>query len=589
MNTAVHAQDHSALAAAVLGEQVRAYYRTNTWAIVTALVIVPTLLVVGFSGVLSAALLYSWLAGMYVVAAGRVALNIAYVRRRPPVDEVRKWVRSAVVGTVVSGAMWGAAGVFLFVPGIVRDQLLLLLVLASVGAGAVVALSSVMPAFYGFLLTSLSPVTLVLARQGDRFHVVLALLVVVYGAALSYFALVVNRILTESLRLRFEQVELLQEMTRKKEEAERANLSKSRFLAAASHDLRQPLHALGLFVSALESRLRQASEHTLVGHIRASLQALEDLLNSLLDVSRLDAGTIVPRVVDCPLQPLFDRLRVEFAPEAQAKNLRLRARPTGTAVATDPVLLERILRNLLANALRYTTSGGVLLAARRRQSAVWIEVWDTGIGIAQEYQRDIFEEFFQIGNDARDRNKGLGLGLAIVRRLTNLLGHRLDLVSRPGHGSRFRVELPGRPSKPAAAIAPRPAGLGFEGVLVAVVEDDLVVLNAMRTLLVQWGCRVAGGARVEQVLATLGTEAPAVILADYRLTEGTTGIMAVARICEHYGVQIPALLVTGDTSVNRLRDASASGLMILHKPVAPARLRAALQHLVGPQRRSLQM
>lgn len=589
MKTSVRAPDHTALAAAVLGEQVHAYYRTNTWALVTALVIVPTLLVAGFSGVLSAALLYSWLAGMYVVAAVRVAVNVAYLKRRPPVEKARTWARAAIIGTVSSGAIWGAAGVFLFVPGVVRDQLLLLLVLASVGAGAVVALSALMPAFYGYLLTSLSPVTLVLARQGDRFHVVLAVLVVVYGAALSYFALVVNRILTESLRLRFEQVELLKEMTRKKEEAERANLGKSRFLAAASHDLRQPLHALGLFVSALESRLRQASEHVLVGHIRASLEALEDLLNSLLDVSRLDAGTIVPRIVDCPLQPLFDRLRVEFTPDAQAKNLWLRTRPTKVAVATDPILLERVLRNLLANALRYTNSGGVLLAARCRQSSVWIEVWDTGIGIAQEHQRDIFEEFFQIGNDARDRNKGLGLGLAIVRRLTYLLGHRLDLVSRVGRGSRFRVELPGRPSTPAAAFVPQAAGGDFEGVLVAVVEDDLVVLNAMRTLLVQWGCRVAAGARVEQVLAALGTEAPAVILADYRLTEDMTGIMAIQRIGEHYGVPIPALLVTGDTSVNRLRDASASGLTILHKPVAPARLRAALRHLLSPQRRSLQM
>ncbi|MHB1951348.1 MAG: ATP-binding protein, partial [Acidiferrobacteraceae bacterium] len=567
MKVSEHATGTGALRTAILGEQVHAYYRTNVWALITALGIVPTLLVIGFSGALNSALLYGWLAGMYAVAAARVMLAAAYLRRRPPADEARKWANAAIVGTLISGSLWGAAGVLLFVPDVVRDQLLLLLVLACVGAGAVVALSAILPAFYGYLLTSFSPVLLALFRVGDRVHMVLALLVVVYAAALSYFALVVNRILTESLRLRFEQVELLKEMTRKKEEAERANLGKSRFLAAASHDLRQPLHALGLFVSALEGRLRQGSEHVLIGHIRASLQALEDLLNSLLDVSRLDAGTVIPRIADCPLQPLFDRLRNESVPVAQAKNLRFRVRTTKLAVATDALLLERILRNLLANAIRYTKQGGVLLAARRRGSSVWVEVWDTGIGIKPEHQRDIFEEFFQVGNEARDRTKGLGLGLAIVQRLCRLLNHRLELVSQVGRGSRFRVEMPARAAMPVATGAPSPARIGFEDALVAVVEDDVVVLNAIRTLLAQWGCRIAGGTHADEVLAALGKEAPEVILADYRLADGVTGTDVVRRIREHFHLPIPALLVTGDTSVSRLRDATASGLMILHKPV----------------------
>ncbi|MHB1951692.1 MAG: ATP-binding response regulator, partial [Acidiferrobacteraceae bacterium] len=233
--------------------------------------------------------------------------------------------------------------------------------------------------------------------------------------------------------------------------------------------------------------------------------------------------------------------------------------------------------------------GGVLLAARRRGSSVWVEVWDTGIGIKPEHQRDIFEEFFQVGNEARDRTKGLGLGLAIVQRLCRLLNHRLELVSQVGRGSRFRVEMPARAAMPVAAGAPSPVRIGFEDALVAVVEDDVVVLNAIRTLLAQWGCRIAGGTHADEVLAALGKEAPEVILADYRLADGVTGTDVVRHIREHFRVPIPALLVTGDTSVSRLRDATASGLMILHKPVSPARLRAALQHVLGPLRRSLQM
>ncbi|MHB1941714.1 MAG: ATP-binding response regulator [Acidiferrobacteraceae bacterium] len=571
--------DRGTLSGAILGEQVRVYYQGNTFALVIAFLIVPTLLAVGLRGALPDARLGSWLLAMYLVAAGRSVLNIAYRRHPVPVVEARRWARAAVAGTVVSGMAWGAGGVLLFVPGVVHDQLLLLLVLASVSAGAVVALSALLPAFYTYILTSLFPVAVVLARQGDRFHTVLALLVLVYGGALSYFASIIHRILRESLQLRFEHVALLKEMMLKKEEAERANLGKSRFLAAASHDLRQPLHALGLFVAALEARVQATSARVLIKHIRSSLQALEDLLNSLLDISRLDAGVIVPRVFDSPLQPLFDRLEVEFGPQAEAKSLSLRVHPTDAAVATDPVLFERIVRNLLSNALRYTDSGGVVLGTRRRRELIRVEVWDTGVGIAPEHQRDIFEEFFQVGNDARDRNKGLGLGLAIVQRLTHLLGHRLDLVSRPGRGSRFSVELPWRSTPQAPLSAPVLLSMGFQGALIGVIDDDPEVLSGMGALLTQWGCRVVAAARTEQLLLMLRGKPPMVIIVDYRLPDGVTGVDAVAQVRTHYGIDVPAVIITGDTAVKRLQNVEASGIEILHKPVAPARLRALLQRL----------
>ncbi len=575
--------EQDALAGAILDEQVRTYYQGNTFALVIAFLIVPTLLAVGLRGVLPDARLGGWLLAMYIVAAARSALNVAYLRRSVPVAEARRWARAAVSGAVVSGMAWGVGGVLLFVPGVVHDQLLLLLVLASVSAGAVAALSALRPAFYTYILTSLLPVVVVLVRQGDRFHTVLALLVLVYGGALSYFASIVHRILRESLQLRFEHMALLKEMMLKKEEAERANLGKSRFLAAASHDLRQPLHALGLFVAALETRMRATSEYILIKHIRSSLQALEDLLNSLLDISRLDAGVIVPRVFDSLLQPLFDRMKIEFGPQAEAKNLSLRVHPTDATVATDPLLFERILRNLLSNALRYTDSGGVVLGARQRRERIRVEVWDTGAGIAPEHQRDIFEEFFQVGNDARDRNKGLGLGLAIVQRLTLLLGHHLDLVSRPGRGSRFSVELPRRSTPHALPSAPTLLNMRFQGSLICVIDDDSAVLNGMSTLLTQWGCRVVAAARVEQLLLMLREGPPTVIIADYRLPDGVTGVDVVARVRAHYGIDIPAVIVTGDTAIKRLQDVDASGIEILHKPVAPARLRTLLQHLLSGQ------
>ncbi|NTV11137.1 MAG: HAMP domain-containing protein, partial [Zoogloea sp.] len=299
-----------------------------------------------------------------------------------------------------------------------------------------------------------------------------------------------DRLLDSREELERRVAEATRQLVERKEEAERANLSKSRFLAAASHDLRQPMHALGLFVAELAQKRHAPETRRLVEQITRASEAMEDLLHSLLDISRLEAGVLVPQVSAFPLQPLLDRLSANYRREANECDVRLRIRPTPLWVESDPLLLERIIANLLSNALLYSPRGTVLVATRLRGGRVRVEVRDSGIGIPRESQEAVFQEFVQLDNPERSRYKGLGLGLAIVRGLVVLLGHRLRLRSEPGRGSVFAVELQrGQPGELPSAESLEPASR-LAGLRVALVDDDPLALSALTSLLESWGCEV---------------------------------------------------------------------------------------------------
>lgn len=372
------------------------------------------------------------------------------------------------------------------------------------------------------------------------------------------------------------------ELRAQKEAAEAAVLAKSRFLAAASHDLRQPLHALTLLIAALRERRLEGEARRLVEHIDESAGALEGLLNALLDLSKLDAGVVTAHTECFPAQRTLDNLSRQFAPLARAKGLRLRIHASACHVQTDPVLLERILNNLVGNALRYTDRGGVLVGIRRTSRGARFEVWDSGRGIPAAFRERIFEEYFQLENPERHRDKGLGLGLAIVARLARLLGGGVLVESTPGRGSCFRFQVP-RCQAAARRVATEPDSfaLPLAGTLVAFIDDDEQILEAMMRVFEQWGVEMAAGSEVEAVrdeLRELG-RAPDLILSDYRLRGGRTGIDAVRLLREAFGEAIPAALITGDTAPESIQAISASGLALLHKPLKPAKLRALLSHL----------
>ncbi len=377
------------------------------------------------------------------------------------------------------------------------------------------------------------------------------------------------------------------DLAAKKEEAERANTARSRFFASASHDLRQPLHALGLFGEALKQRVKSGELRTLAAQISSSISSLETLLNTLLDVSRLDAGIIEVRKRHFPASQLFEHIRQQFEGPAAAKGLKLKVRPSNWILHSDPVLLERILINLVSNALRYTQSGRILVAGRKHGNSLLIQVWDTGIGIPQNALDTIFEEFVQLNNPERDREKGLGLGLAIVARTASLLGLRISVHSRVGHGSVFGLEVPlgsTHQLSPAETMHPPPAA-SLQERLAVVVDDEVPILRAMENLFKTWGVSLVTGRSAGEALDQLRQlgSAPDFLITDYSLPGDTDGIEVARRFRAAYGPELPVLVLTGDTAADTLQCITDAGLKIMHKPVRPARLRAALAHLLDKE------
>lgn len=356
-------------------------------------------------------------------------------------------------------------------------------------------------------------------------------------------------------------------------EADLANVAKSRFLAAVSHDLRQPIHAQGLFLNVLARTELTAKQREIVANVGAASAAAGDMLHTLMDFSRIEAGAVTPSARAFLLQPLLNRIEKEFSSQADAKGLRYRSRETRLAVHSDPALVEMILRNLVSNAIRYTRRGGILLACRKRGGAAVLEVFDTGIGIAASQHEEVFREFHQLGNPERDRRKGLGLGLSIVKGLAQRLGHPLGLDSVPGRGSVFRLALPVadavevEPEDSAKDLVPRRAGIR-----ILLVEDDEAVRLGTQQQLLDWGFECDAVEGIEAAQAAARRQPPSLVISDFRLRNHSTGADVIAALRACLDQALPALLITGDTAPDRIREARSHGIPLLHKPVAPSAL-----------------
>jgi len=372
--------------------------------------------------------------------------------------------------------------------------------------------------------------------------------------------------------------EALQASTRELGEANRA---KSRFIAAASHDLRQPLHALGLFVARLQGRVKAAERSRIVEQIDASVAAMNELFNDLLDMSKLDSGVLAPNISEFPIAQLLERTESTFSAAARKKGLSLRIVRNSGWVRSDFILLERILLNLVSNAVRYTARGKVVVGCRLRGRHLRIDVFDRGPGIPEDEHISIFREFYQLGDPQRERQGGMGLGLAIVDRLCRLLKHQIDLASALGKGSRFSILVPSVAARallvdPKDSVHPTPDSIG--GKLVVVIDDDPLVLDSTGGLLRSWGCHVltVGSARVALAGLAEGNQSPDLIICDYQLSDGQTGIEAIEELRKSLNLPIPAFLISGDMAPERIREARMSGYHLLHKPVRPRALRAML-------------
>ncbi|MBK7616903.1 MAG: response regulator [Burkholderiales bacterium] len=496
----------------------------------------------------------------------------------------RAVVRRLMVGGAIHGLLWGSLGWLTLGRTSDKSSYLVLAVIAGMSGGATATLALLLPLQLAFLLPVFFMITLKVWWLGDPAYFGLGLICVGYLASLLHHGLVNARATRTTIGLRFENIALLEKLHAETQlaqdarlEAEQANAAKSKFLAAASHDLRQPIHAQGLFLEVLAHTALDAQQRELLASAGAAREASAEMLNTLLDFSRIEAGVVQPQVQAFRVQNLLNKIEREFVQQADAKGLAYRSRESALVLQSDPALVELILRNLVSNAIQYTQHGGLLVTCRRRGEQALLEVWDTGMGIAASQQAEVFREFHQLGNPERDRSKGLGLGLAIVNGLAHTLGHAVSLSSSPQRGSVFRLALPLAPgSAPAVLPAPEDNAAWQSQRRVLVIDDDAQVREGMLHLLRDWGCLCDAASTVDEALVLAQNTRPDLVISDYRLGEQRTGIEAIAALRALVGGVLPGLLITGDTAPDRLREATASGIPLLHKPVSTSQLYRAL-------------
>jgi signal transduction histidine kinase/CheY-like chemotaxis protein len=517
----------------------------------------------------------------YIVGCMSAHLTLLYLYHRRKLKASSRWRIWAVGFTLVAfveGLGWGWAPVWLVDSARVDLRLLVICTTLIVGAAAVPAFSSYLPAFFALFLPAILPITIASAYDRDPELHIVAIMAAIYDFTIALLAFQSAKKFRELVTLRVKSADLAEQLRSQVELVEQAMIAKSNFLAAASHDLRQPVHAIALFAGALRELPLSESGQRLAAQIESSVVALDGLFAALLDISRLDAHSVDVRRSSFAVGSLMARVVQDFAGEAGAKGVRIGFVDTRARVYADPILLERVLRNLVSNAVRYTPKGRVLVGCRRRREAVELQICDTGLGIAPEHREIIFKEYFQLNNPERDRQKGLGLGLAIVQRLVRLQGSSLSLRSQPGRGSCFGVLVPlaGEAYAPAPRepTLPTPRGAG----LIVVVDDEAPILTGMMTLLEGWGYKVAGAGSGEAVIAELAQWpiCPDLVISDHWLRSGETAFDVIDRVRVEYNDDIPAILISGDTGPALLAEAKAAGFVLLQKPTHHGKLRAAI-------------
>jgi signal transduction histidine kinase len=538
-------------------------------------------------------LLIAWL----IVKTLFFAVHIVRVTlRRPkviPPQEVARWERELFFSATVAGFLWGATGVIFFTP----DQTLIVLyigfVLFGVSGSLVASLAAYWPAYPPYAMGTLCPLVFSCIMAGGELFVTMGIMCLLYMFTNIFFSRAAYHSLRTSVELRFANLELIAQLQDEKDRVIAADRTKTKFLAAASHDLRQPIHALGMFASTLatlaaQPALKRELMQEITQKLQLSVKGLSSLLNTLLDISKLDAGVVEKHTQKMALQTLFDSVEGEFSEPARQKSLQFKVMKTSAWVMSDPVLLKQILNNLVSNAIRYTEKGRVIVGARRRGGNIEIQIWDSGQGIAADQHEAIFGEFIQLHNPQRDREQGLGLGLSIVKRTAALLDHQIQLRSQLGRGTGFSVFIKAvdaiaSPISSAPTIsAAQPDSIAKVTKTVVLIDDDKDVLEAMRLLVTQWQYQVITAHSADAAVALLATTAIdelnqiVHIVSDYRLADGLNGADAIRAVLNQLKRDVPATIITGDTSPERIREAATSGFKVLHKPLEPELLRAVI-------------
>ncbi|MGV8933102.1 MAG: hybrid sensor histidine kinase/response regulator [Gallionellaceae bacterium] len=522
--------------------------------------------------------LLTWLICFYVIHA---IDTYQWLRGRDKLSTIQECRNMSLFFNILTGftaLMWGLTALYFF-PNDLAYQALLICISLGLAAGAITLDSVYPPSLYIFVLGVTLPLLIRLILVGAQTQLILAGMLLLFLFATISAGRSLSKTFWRSLWQRHENDFLVEQLTMQKAIAESANHDKSRFLATASHDLRQPLQALVLFSESLQEITMEEEPKQLSMQIGKSVSALVDMFDELLDISKLDAGVVLANRQNFAVHEVMDRLHSEFQPLAAAKGIAMEMPATSFHCYSDPLLLERILRNLISNAIRYTDFGTVSVICAAEDKQLQFSVADTGIGIRASSLPHIFEEYYQVANQHRDRLKGLGLGLAIVRRMEVLLGCHITVLSKPALGSSFSFHLP----QSVAAQMPLPQNYSpqqhdISGTIVALVEDNPEIRLIASRLIKQWGCLIFEGELPQEVLDNMlqAGVCPDILICDYRLPLGLTALDCINLIRQHWHKPIPAVVLTGDTAPQTMHEIQASGAILLHKPVTPARLRSVV-------------
>ena len=588
---------------ALLRDQVRGTFAFNRTSLAGHFVGALVILLM-FADAAPHTLLRGWGVLFGAVWLVRVWLALRFAKHEPTTEagllgRLRAWHG----GVLATGALWGAAAWLFYAHGGAPQQIALVLVVFTFCVASVPILAPQFALFVVFVLLVFVPAIAAVAAQHSELSwqlaVVMAVamgMIVVLGRNYreSFDSVIALKLRTEALAVQLRAEKGVADAAR--HQAEVANRAKTQFFTAASHDLRQPLHAMGLFAEALRQRTHEPEVAQLVNSINESVDALEGLFSELLDITRIDSGGVEVNPESFGVAEIFRKLRLHFEPAAFEKGLGLRFRGGQHVALADPLLVERILRNLVSNAIRYTSDGSVLVSARRRGELVRLQVWDTGPGIREEERVRVFEEFYQVPGTPSaalgEQKKGLGLGLAIVKRLAALMAAPIALRSEVGQGSVFTLELPvGKAPRPGVRAQPgkAPLGLTLHGKLIVIVEDEPAVRQGLEVLLRGWGAEIAA---LDSVAATRdwaaacdpATVTPALVIADYRLEPGETGVAAIDALRKRFGHALPAIVVTGSSMTGHDKEALEHDFHLLIKPVLPNKLRAMIAFKLANKR-----
>ncbi len=515
----------------------------------------------------------SWLSIGTVIFIIRAISHFLYQRHKSNIESATFWGKVFFYNAAITGIYFGLSSSVIYLS---QSEIYSITIGALVFAYTIAVMNSsvsYMPAFYVFMVFAFLPFSIVSFFSGSYY---LTISISLINALFVVIFLMISRgnakVYNELLKLRFE-------LEQEKNSAEKANREKSRFLAAASHDLRQPLNTLSLSAGLLDNRNLDDNSRIIVNVMKKSVDVMDNMFGALLDISKFDAGIVTPIFQHFYLSQIISLIMKDNESLAFKKNIKITYSEKNDVVMTDPMLLESIIRNIVSNAIRYTETGSVTISSTCNDNCMLLQIIDTGIGIKLSEQNNIFQEYYQVSNPERDRTKGFGLGLSIVKNLLTLLNINMQLKSTLGVGSEFTLTIPLGKKSEVINSEKKTQPEKLNNIRVAVIDDDKDICKSMESLLVDWGCDVLTGESASEILEKSKWE-PMVIIADYRLRENVTGGQVIKELSKNYNKHIPAIIITGDTGADRLQEAKKEGYLLLHKPVSVPKLRASIHALL---------